>query len=165
MNQNQTDIEAGATVDRLISAGRSLWLAGLGVVAGVEETGLQMFDRLVERGRPVQERQKEKIEKVAERAQQTARGLGQLVTDTVEFESRGVLKKLNLMTREDVKILTVRVETLSKKIDEYVARRLATAVEIVSPEGETAAIVIPENVGAPKPKTARPRRKTAKTAR
>lgn len=165
MNQNQTDIEAGATVDRLISAGRNLWLAGLGVVAGVEETGLRTFDRLVERGRPVQERQKEKIEKVAERAQQTARGLGQLVTDTVEFESRGVLKKLNLMTREDVKILTVRVETLSKKIDEYVARRLATAVEIVSPEGKTAAIVIPDNIDAPKPKRAKPRRKTAKTAR
>ncbi|MFL6194013.1 MAG: phasin family protein [Thermoanaerobaculia bacterium] len=163
MNGIQTGMEAGATVDRLISAGRNLWLAGLGVVAGVEETGLQMFDRLVERGRPVQERQKEKIEKVAERAQQTARGLGQLVTDTVEFESRGVLKKLNLMTREDVKILTVRVEALSKKIDEYVARRLATAVEIVSPEGETAAIVIPENIDdAPKPKTARPRRKTAR---
>jgi poly(hydroxyalkanoate) granule-associated protein len=163
MNQIQTGIEVGATVDRLMAAGRTLWLAGLGAVAEVEETGLQMFDRLVERGRPVQERQKEKIEKVAEKANLTARGLGQLLTDTVEFESRGVLKKLNLMTREDVKVLTARVETLSKKIDEYVARRQAAAVEIVSPEGETAAIVIPETLDAPvAPKVAKARRKTAR---
>jgi poly(hydroxyalkanoate) granule-associated protein len=163
MNEIQTGIEVGATVDRLIAAGRTLWLAGLGVVAGVEETGLQMFDRLVEKGRPFEERQKQRIEKVTERANMTAKGLGQLVSDTVEFESRGVLKKLNLMTREDVRVLTARVETLSSKIDEYVARRQAAAVEIVSPEGETAAIVIPDNLDvAAKPKTARPRRKTVR---
>jgi hypothetical protein len=46
------------------------------------------------------------------------------VEETVEFESRGMLKKLNLMTREDIKILTARLESLSKKLDEYVVRQV-----------------------------------------
>jgi len=70
------------------------------------------------------------------------------------------------MTREDVKLLSARVETLSKKIDEYTARRQAAAIEIVSPEGEAAAIVIPETISATtvaKARTAKPRqRKTAR---
>ncbi len=64
----------------------------------------------------------------------------------MEFESRGVLKRLNVMTREDVKILSARIATLSKKVDEVVERRQAATmgvIEIVSPEGEAAAIVIP----------------------
>lgn len=137
------------TTSRLFAAGRSLWLAGLGAAAEVEESALGMFDRLVEKGRPVEERQKRAAEAVAEKARGTALGLSQLVQDTVEYESRRMLKRLNVMTREDVKILSARLETLSKKIDEYVARRSAAttaAIEIVSPEGETAAIVIPETI-------------------
>ncbi len=92
----------------------------------------------------------------------------------MEFESRGVLKRLNVMTREDVKILSARIATLSKKVDEVVERRQAATmgvIEIVSPEGETAAIVIPEILTAPETaiaaasakKASRPRqRKTTK---
>ena len=156
------------TTNKLFAAGRNLWLAGLGVVAEVEEGTLSLFDRLIEKGRPVEERQKKAAEAVAEKAKGTAMNLTQLVQDTVEYESRQMLKRLNVMTREDVKILSARLETLSTKIDEYVARRSAAAIEIVSPEGEAAVIVIPETVIptdtiAAKPKTAKPRqRKTAR---
>jgi poly(hydroxyalkanoate) granule-associated protein len=155
------------TTNKLFAAGRNLWLAGLGAVAEVEEGTLSLFDRLIAKGRPVEERQKKAAEAVAEKAKGTAMGLTQLVQDTVEYESREMLKRLNVMTREDMKILSARLETLSTKIDEYVARRSAAAIEIVSPEGEAAAIVIPENLSAApmaKPKkAARPRqRKTAR---
>ncbi|HEV2856376.1 MAG TPA: phasin family protein [Thermoanaerobaculia bacterium] len=137
------------TTSKLLAAGRNLWLAGLGAVAEVEEGTLSLFDRLVAKGRPVEERQKKAVEAVAEKARGTAMGLSQLVQDTVEYESRQMLKRLNVMTREDVKILSARLETLSTKIDEYVARRSAStiaAIEIISPEGEAAAIVIPETI-------------------
>ena len=62
---------------------------------------------------------------MAEQAKGTAVGLTQLVQDTVEFESREMLKRLNVMTREDVKILSARLETLSRKLDEYAERRQA----------------------------------------
>lgn len=157
----------GGLGGRLLSAGRSLWLAGVGVVAEVEEGTRELFDRLVERGRPVEERQKKAVEAVTEKARGTALGFSQLVQDTVEYESRQMLKRLNLMTREDVKLLSARMETLSKKIDEYTARRQANAIEILSPEGEAAVIVIPEtistNTAAGQAKASRPRqRKTAR---
>jgi poly(hydroxyalkanoate) granule-associated protein len=160
------------TTNKLFAAGRNLWLAGLGVVAEVEEGTQSLFGRLVAKGRPVEERQKKAVETVAEKAKGAAMGLTQLVQDTVEYESRQMLKRLNVMTVEDVKVLSARLETLSTKIDEYVARRSANAIEIVSPEGEAAAIIIPEitpeNLSAvatarPKKAAAKPRqRKTAR---
>lgn len=151
MNQLATVLDISKPIDRLFTAGRNLFLAGVGAVAEVSEGGMEMFDRLVERGKPFEDKQKQRVEAVVERANQTVRGANQLLQDTVEFESRGVLKRLNVMTREDVKILSARIATLSKKVDEVVERRQAATmgvIEIVSPEGEAAAIVIPETVTA-----------------
>lgn len=122
-------------IDKLRAAGRNLWLAGLGSVAEVEVGGRQLFDRLVECGRPVEGKLEGTQKKLAEtltgtitgRASKAAREWGKRVEETVGFESRGVLKRLNLMTREDVEILTARLESLSKQIDEYAVRREAAA--------------------------------------
>jgi poly(hydroxyalkanoate) granule-associated protein len=145
-------------VGKLLAAGRSLWLAGLGAMAEVEEEGRELFDRLVERGRPIEKRQKKTAEAVAQRARKTAREVGKLLGDTVVYEGRGMLKRLHVMTREDVKVLSARLETLSKKIDEYAARREA---------GAGAAIAIPQTkTAAGTPKTAaRPRKTTTKTTK
>jgi poly(hydroxyalkanoate) granule-associated protein len=167
MNQNPTGVNK--TFDWMRAAGRSLWLAGVGAVAEVSEGSGEVFDRLVERGKPLAERQKKMVEAVTERATKTAREAGKLVQDTVEYESRGVLKRLNVLTREDVKVLNARIGSLSQKIDEVVARRQAAAapakrIEIVSPQGEPAAIVIPvtsTSTATARPEAARPRQKKA----
>lgn len=165
MNQLATVLDISKPIDLLRAAGRNLWLAGVGAVVEVGEGGLEAFDRLVERGRPFEEKQKQRVEAVVERAGRTVRGANQLLQDTVEFESRGVLKRLNVMTHEDVKVLSARISTLSKKVDEVVARRQAVTtgvIEIVSPEGETAAVVIPETSTATGArKASRPRQKKA----
>lgn len=160
MNQNPMGIDMGKTLDRVRAAGRNLWLAGVGAVAEVSEGGLEMFDRMVERGRPVEEKQKKLVETVTDRATRTVREAQRLIEDTVEFESKGMLKRLNVMTREDVKILSARINTLSKKVDEAVTRRHAATVEpieIVTPVGERAAVVIPVTTTAAKAKTVKPR--------
>jgi len=128
MSEALQQVDSG--FDRLRAAGRNLWLAGLGAAAEVEEGGRELFDRLVERGIPVEEKQKKLAETVAERANKAARSLSKLVDETLEYESRGMLKRLNLMTREDVKILSARLETLSKKINEYAVRREGATQEI-----------------------------------
>jgi poly(hydroxyalkanoate) granule-associated protein len=104
-----------------LNAGRSLWLAGLGAAAGVEAVGRELFGQLVERGRPVEEKQKKVVTEVADRTGRTVRELGKLVQDTVEFESKGMLKRVGVITRDDVKILSARLDTLSRKLDEYAA--------------------------------------------
>jgi len=146
MNANAITKDMGKALDRLSGVGRNLWLAGVGAVAEVTEAGRDTFDRLVERGKPVEEKQRQLVQKVAGRATQTVREAGKLVQDTVEYESRGVLRRLNVMTREDVKVLSSRLNSLSKKVDEAVERRQAPAgvIEIAGPEGETAAIVVQE---------------------
>jgi len=123
MNNAQEAVDSG--LDKLRTAGRNLWLAGLGVVAEVEDGGRELFDRLVERGVPVEGKQKKLAETMTERANKAVRSVGKLVEETVEFEGRGMLKRLNLMTREDVKILSARLETLSRKINEYAVRQQA----------------------------------------
>lgn len=173
MNQAQmkTGNDTGGALDRVLATGRNLWLAGLGVVAEVEENGRELFGQLVERGRPVDEERKKRVEKLTGAANQTVRGFTKLVEDTVAYESREMLKRFNVMTRDDVKILSARLETLSRKIDEYAVRRhhpkavtpevVPEVVEIVTPQNETAAIVVKANVKA---KTPRARTSAAKTA-
>jgi len=82
---------------------------------------------LVERGRPLEKRQnktlKKTLEKVGDRTQETVRELRKLVEDTMEYETRGVLKRLGLLTSDDVKVLAARLDTLSRKIDEISARQ------------------------------------------
>lgn len=169
MNAIPMGIDIGKSLDRLTGVGRNLWLAGVGAVAEVTEAGLDTFDRLVERGRPIEAKGKQMIETVTGRATQTVREAGKLVQDTVEYESRGVLKRLNVMTRDDVKVLSSRLNSLSKKVDEVVARRQAATagvIEIVTPEGEAAAIVVPETptAAARARKASAPRATRAKKA-
>jgi poly(hydroxyalkanoate) granule-associated protein len=149
MNEAQ-GIESG--FEKLRSAGRNLWLAGLGAVAEVEESGRDLFDHLVERGRPFEEKQLQALEKAGDKTQETVRELSTLVQDTVEFETQSVLKKLGLLTRDDVKILSARLETLSRKLDELAAPAplILTPEELAAPAASTAA------------KTRRPRQRKAK---
>ena len=142
-------IESG--LEKLKSAGRNLWLAGLGAVAEVEESGRDLFSHLVERGRPYEEKQRQALEKAGDKTQETVRELSTLVQDTMEFETKGVLKKLGLLTRDDVKILSARLDTLSRKLDELAA----PAPLVLTPE-ELAAPAAPVT-----PKTRRPRQTKA----
>jgi poly(hydroxyalkanoate) granule-associated protein len=121
----------------LASAGRNLWLASLGAFAEVEEGGKELFGRLVERGRPMEKRQREALETVGDRTGHAFRELSKLVQDTMEYETKGVLKKLGLMTRDDVKMLSARLSALSKKIDELAARQEIAVAEDVEAEEVT----------------------------
>jgi poly(hydroxyalkanoate) granule-associated protein len=138
MSQTAKVLDSSKPLDRLVATGKSLFLVGVGAVAEARDGGLEMFDRLVERGKPFEAKQKKAAEAVVERAGNAVRGAGnavrgagKLVQDTVEFESRGLLKRFNVMTREDVKVLSARITTLSKKVDEVVAKRQAPTVETV----------------------------------
>jgi len=124
MNQAQTQERFDRARRELRDAGRNLWLAGLGVVAEVEEGSEKLdhwLDRLAERGRPVEERQRKAFEEIEERTGTTVREMKKLFDDTVQYESKNVLKRLGLMTRDDVQVLAARIDTLARKVDEMVA--------------------------------------------
>lgn len=119
----------------LLNAGRTLWLAGLGAIAQADEAGQKLFDRLVERGRPVDERQRKAFEAFADRANGALHEAGKLFQDTVEYESKQVLKKMGVLTRDDLKVLSARLDILARQIDEYAAARaVAKITATVTPE-------------------------------
>lgn len=152
MNEAQTQERFDRARRELRDAGRNLWLAGLGVVAEVEVGSERLdhwIDRLAERGRPIEERQRKTLEEIEERTGSTVREMKKLFEDTVQYESKSLLERLGLMTRDDVKVLAARVDSLATKIDELVA-----GYEIAA--AEPAATAPTDTAGAP-PKTRRPR--------
>lgn len=81
----------------------------------------QWFDRMVERGRPIEDRQRRTLEEIGGRTGCTVLEMKKLFEDTVEYESRNLLKRLGVMTRDDVTTLAARIDTLAVRIDELVA--------------------------------------------
>jgi poly(hydroxyalkanoate) granule-associated protein len=136
----------------LLTAGRNLWLAGLGAVGKTVDADREsraLFDRFVEQGRPVEERRRETVEGWSERAGETFRELGQLVRDTVEYESKGLLKRFGIATRDDFKALSNRLDVLARNVDEMVARWKIEQTEAASPT-ETLEIIQTTAAGTPK---------------
>ena len=121
----------------LLNAGRNLLLAGIGAVVEADNASQRLFDRLVERGRPLDERQRKTIDAFTDRANGALREAGKLFQDTVEYESRQVLKKVGILTRDDLKVLSARLDILARQIDEYAtAREIDGTAEriIITPE-------------------------------
>jgi polyhydroxyalkanoate synthesis regulator phasin len=85
-------------------------------------SGLSLFGRLVEQGRPVEERGRRAMTALSERTSETFREFGKLLQDTVEYESKSFMKRLGLATRDEVKALSLRVDALARNVEEMVAR-------------------------------------------
>ncbi len=131
MSQAQS-VETGFDKARreLRATGRNLWLAGLGAVAAIteaDEKSSELFDRLVERGRPLEEQQRKTFREISDRTEETVREMRTLLQETVEYEGKAALKKLGVLTRDDLKVLAARIDTLSQKIDELAAQRQLAA--------------------------------------
>jgi polyhydroxyalkanoate synthesis regulator phasin len=133
---NKTLAEAGRGI---AAAGRNVWLAGLGALAEVTEAtrisevtegGRKLFGSLVEKGRPVAARRREQVEALVGKAEKTAKDLGQLAQDQAAYEGRKVWKRLHLMSREDVKTLSRRIDVLSQKLDEVAGEVPALLAEV-----------------------------------
>lgn len=119
--QNATDETRNALAkagEEIAEAGRTVLNAGLGAVATAEEKSRSLFDRLVDKGRPVADKQKAALDRAAERANRFGREFQKLIADTVEYEVKGAFTRFGLATREDVNALSVRIEALAQKIDE-----------------------------------------------
>lgn len=132
--QTTTPSGFGRARQELVNAGRNLWLASLGAIVEADEASTKLIDRLVERGRPLDERQRKTVEAFTDRANGAMREAGKLVQDTVEYESRQVLKKIGVLTREDLRTLSARLDILARQIDEYAAAKAVAEAVIIVPD-------------------------------
>src|SRR6476646_9586741 len=106
MNEAQTNPIPGAAdyLHQVRLAGRNLWLAGLGAVGTLAELDREsrgLFDRLVERGRPVEERQKKTVDEWSDRAAERLRAVGDRARGQLRQDLKRVLARAGVPTAEE----------------------------------------------------------------
>ena len=99
-----------------VKLGRQVWLAGLGLVATVEENAAGAFDRLVAKGRRSRFAPVAEAEKVVTTARRQVKKVGREVGGVVEDQVAVVLGRLGVPSRREVQELTRRVETLAQSL-------------------------------------------------
>lgn len=98
-------------------AGHNLWLAGLGVLARMEQSGRRVFDDLVERGRKVERRQFKAIDRAVAGGSRRAESLAEEMRQTFQSGVDGMLHGAKLPTRTDLKELSALLDRLAERID------------------------------------------------
>ncbi|MCQ6262039.1 phasin family protein [Alcanivorax sp. MM125-6] len=123
----QQQDERGRPLRALSGASRDLrkythqiWLAGLGAYARAEEEGSGFFDALVEAGREVERRAKEKTPRVEDIKERVRHHTGETI-DRMEkaFDDRlgKALSRLGIPNKREVDALRQRVQELTDALD------------------------------------------------
>lgn len=125
-DENPKD-ERGRPLKALTGASRDLrkythqiWLAGLGAFARAEEEGSGFFDALVEVGREVERRAKEKTPRVEEIKERVRHHTGETMERMEKaFDDRltKALSRLGIPNKREVEALRYRVQELTDALD------------------------------------------------
>lgn len=110
----------GSTAD-LRKYTHQIWLAGLGAFAKAEEEGSKLFDNLVDAGRDVESRAREKTETRVEEVKTKVKGRTGETLEKMEraFDDRlsGALSRLGIPNKREVEALNSRIEELTRTIE------------------------------------------------
>jgi poly(hydroxyalkanoate) granule-associated protein len=117
------DFDVEQARKEILDAGRNIWLAGLGVVARVEEEGKDLLETLVERGRKVEKQQFKTLDRTVSRTSDGLKEWSDRVQENVQKGMEEALHRFGLPSRHDLDRLSARINTLSKKVDHFVAER------------------------------------------
>jgi poly(hydroxyalkanoate) granule-associated protein len=104
----------------LSAAGRKLWLAGLGLLGeltDLDAASRRWVDGLVERGRPLAERQRRAADRLADRANARLAGAGRRLEAEARERAAATLARLGVPARQDVERLAALLAALEAKID------------------------------------------------
>lgn len=100
-----------------------IWLAGLGTADTVQEESARMmkestrlFDRMVARGRSVETKGKQEVEKVTTKASREVEGRMTDLQKMVDQRITEALHRFGIPTRKEIQTLTTRVEKLNAQV-------------------------------------------------
>src|SRR5512135_3715189 len=115
----ETDLKSrlDKTREEISQAGREVWLASLGAVSLLEKEGRTMFERLVEKGKTFETREKSVIEGMINEATGQVRALGKQVEDRLQDTSKAVLQRFGVPSHAEINALIARVEQLTAKVE------------------------------------------------
>lgn len=103
--------------DDVRKAGRSVWLAGLGMVAYAEEEGRNLVGKLVDKGEAFEKSERNVVGRKVETYSTKAREMGQEVGDRVQGTFQSVMHRAGVPTSDEIHTLIQRVETLTAKVE------------------------------------------------
>jgi poly(hydroxyalkanoate) granule-associated protein len=124
-------------VPTLKESAHDIWLAGLGAFAMAGEEGGKLFKQLVEKGSELESSNKERIERLVEKAEDLkteAKGAAKKAVAPFETGLSTAMQKLGVPTRDEIVTLTKRVEELTKAV----AKTKAAAQAKPAPKAKTA---------------------------
>ncbi len=99
-----------------IALGRTAWLVSLGLAATAGETSVEVFDALVEKGR---RRRRTRMQQAQQAIAETGSTMMRLANDATRMAQKRaaeVMSQLGVPTRDDVRELVRRVDTLRQKL-------------------------------------------------
>lgn len=127
--------ESNSWVGKVEEYSRKIWLAGLGVYSKIDTDGSKLFDTLVKDGEKAEKLSKAAVAKLADGAKSTTSSARTRVEDVKdlalgkwsEFEEafdkrlNNAISRLGVPSREEVKALHTKIETLTKHIEKLTA--------------------------------------------
>ncbi|MCF3192983.1 phasin family protein [Pseudomonas bubulae] len=166
--------ESHSWVGKVEEYSRKIWLAGLGVYSKIDTDGSKLFDTLVKDGEKAEKLAKDAGHKVAEGVKASTSSARSRVEDVKdlalekwsEFEEafdkrlNSAITRLGVPSREEVKALHAKVETLTKHIEKLTAAA-AKVTATKAPAASKPAPAKPAVKAAAKPAVAK---STAKSA-
>lgn len=128
-----------------MSVANNIWLAGLGALATTQEEGGKLFKHLVKKGEKVDFKgkagvdetvgkartkvsaAKDRIEVQVDKAKDAVSDAWGDLTQSFDEQLGGALHRLGVPTRDEIKTLTARVESLIEKVEQAEAKAKAPA--------------------------------------
>jgi poly(hydroxyalkanoate) granule-associated protein len=111
--------EMGSTaVDTTMNTGRTIYLAGLGVAATVEENSRKAFDSLVEKGRgnTAEKSGENTLEKTKNAVSARFKTVSDQLTDRFQSGLNTTLGFVGIPSRQEIRDLTSSVEALTAQV-------------------------------------------------
>ena len=123
MRKNLQKLASSAAQSGLESAGvgayavgRTAWLLSLGIAATASETSVELFDAMVAKGRRRRESPVKKAQRTLTETGTQVLKLANDATRIAQQQATELMGQLGLPTRDDVRELVRRVDTLRQKL-------------------------------------------------
>lgn len=113
---NATEMK-NTVVDTVTRTSKDVLMAGLGVVATLEEQGRQTFETLVEKGKKFEATDRTTISKTFQDARGRVKDFGKRLEDGVTGTTEAVLHRFGMPSHAEVQALIARVEQLTAKVE------------------------------------------------
>ncbi len=132
IKERAKEMQAGLT-----ESANKIWLAGLGALAVAEEEGGKLFTNLVKRGRqyeskvPMPAMNLGVIHDTRDKATATFEKLSK----TVDAQVTATLHRLGVPTRDEIAMLSKRVETLTASVEKLKTRTTRAVVKATETAG------------------------------